>query len=107
MMGHLVDNKFIAMPNPAMLIFKPEGKHDFMRAIERIKNVFITGMQFIQLGDFKGINDTEEAKEFLLEVLNSGAPKIAFDTETTALYPRDGYVLGVSLAYRENQGRYI
>lgn len=107
MMGHLVDNKFVSIPNPSVLIFKPEGKHDFLRAIDRIKNIFITGAQFIQLGDFKGINDTQEAKEFLLEVLNSGAMKVSVDTETTALYPRDGYVLGVSLAYKENQGRYI
>ena len=107
MMGHLVDNKFVSIPNPSVLIFKPEGKHDFLRAIDRIKNIFITGSQFIQLGDFKGINDTQEAKEFLIEVLNSGTMKVAVDTETTALYPRDGYVLGISISYKENQGRYI
>lgn len=107
MMGHLVNGKFIALPNPAMLIFKPEGKQDFLRAINRIISVYNTGKQFIELGDFKGINDTEEALEFLLEIMQANPDVIAFDTETTALYPRDGYVLGISLAYQENRGRYI
>ncbi|RBA59566.1 hypothetical protein, partial [Escherichia coli] len=29
------------------------------------------------------------------------------DTEGTALYPRDGYVLGFSFTYKAKQGRYI
>jgi DNA polymerase I-like protein with 3'-5' exonuclease and polymerase domains len=29
------------------------------------------------------------------------------DTETTALYPRNGYVLGMSLSYKKKHGRYI
>jgi DNA polymerase I-like protein with 3'-5' exonuclease and polymerase domains len=32
---------------------------------------------------------------------------VAWDTETTALYPRDGYVLGVSMSYKPDHGRYI
>lgn len=107
MMGQLVNNKFIAIPNPAMLIFKPEGKQDFLRAINRVNLVYETGRQYVELGDFKGINDTEEALEFLLEVYNANPDIVAFDTETTALYPRDGYVLGISLAYQEDRGRYI
>ena len=107
MMGQLVNNKFIAIPNPAMLIFKPEGKQDFLRAINRVNSVYQTGKQYVELGDFKGINDTEEALEFLLEIYNANPDIVAFDTETTALYPRDGYVLGISLAYQEDRGRYI
>ena len=36
--GQLVKDKFICMSNPAMLIFKPEGKADFERSVDRIKN---------------------------------------------------------------------
>lgn len=107
MMGLLVNDKFVAMPNPSILIFKPEGKQDFLRTVDKIKNIYTTGSQIVQQGDYKGIEDTEEAKTFLLEVLNSPSEEIALDTETTALYPRDGYVLGISIAYDPLKGRYI
>jgi DNA polymerase I-like protein with 3'-5' exonuclease and polymerase domains len=58
-------------------------------------------------GDYKGISDTAEAKSYLLEILENAQGYVAWDTETTALYPRDGYVLGVSLTYKTHQGRYI
>lgn len=110
-MGHLVDGKFVTMPNPAILIFKPEGKQDFLRCISRINEVYNTGTQYVEKGDFKGIEDTAEALEYLREievVLTTNENLIvALDTETTALYPRDGYVLGISLAYQEDRGRYI
>ena len=34
--GQLVDDKFIPISNPAMLAFKPEGKPDFQRAVDKI-----------------------------------------------------------------------
>lgn len=105
--GQLVNDKFIPMTNPAMLSFKPEGKPDFMRSLDRLKAI-ITGQQpKMQDGDFKGINDTNEAKRFLREVLENAQGYVAWDTEDTALYPRDGYVIGVSLSYKPMHGRYI
>ena len=32
---------------------------------------------------------------------------IVLDTETTGLFPRDGHILGISLAYEEDAGVYI
>jgi DNA polymerase I-like protein with 3'-5' exonuclease and polymerase domains len=109
MAGQLVNEKFIAISNPSVLIFKPEGKPDFERALSRIKdNLLNFGKDKESVfGDFKGIQDAEEARVYLLEVLNSNAPAVALDTETTGLYPRDGYVLGVSISYRPDQGRYL
>ena len=107
MMGTLVDSKYISMPNPAVLIFKPEGKQDFLRTVDKIKKVYEIGFQITQQGNYKGIENTEEAKEFLLEVLNSNSEEVAIDTETTALYPRDGYVLGISICYDPLKARYI
>lgn len=106
--GLLVDDKFVCISNPAMLLFKPEGKPDFERAVAKIKSIVEgTLANTTKSGDFKGIDKADEAKEFLLEVLNSNVPCVAVDTETTALYPRDGYVLGVSISYKKNHGRYI
>lgn len=106
--GQLVDGKFMCLSNPAMLIFKPEGKPDFEQAVAKIKG-YISGAikPVVDLGDFGGINSTEEALEFLLEVLHGSEEFVAMDTETTALYPRDGYVLGLSISYKARHGRYI
>jgi DNA polymerase I-like protein with 3'-5' exonuclease and polymerase domains len=107
MAGQLVADKFIAISNPAMLAFKPEGKPDFQRACDRIHKYMEGTLKPTTQGDFKGINRTDEAKEFLLEVLEKANGYVALDTETTGLYPRDGYVLGVSLSYKTKHGRYI
>lgn len=106
--GTLVDGKYLPISNPAMLSFRPEGKPDFERAVEKI-NKYINGSltNHAVTGDFKGIDDEDEAYQFLLEVLNSRAAAVALDTETTSLYPRDGYVLGISISYKPRHGRYI
>ena len=106
--GLLVNEKFVCISNPAMLIFKPEGKPDFERAVSKIK-LYAAGQldTAAAKGDFKGIETEEEAKAFLLEVLEFGESFIAMDTEGTGLYPRDGYVLGVSITYKSRHGRYI
>jgi len=107
MAGQLVNNKFIAISNPSMLAFKPEGKPDFQRACDKIHK-YVSGTAKPEVkGDFCGINDTQEAKRYLREVLDNAQGYVAWDTETTALYPRDGFVLGVSLTYTHKQGRYI
>lgn len=106
--GTLVKDKFICLTNPAMLVFKPEGKPDFDRAVSKI-NGYVEGTihNSSNAGDFKGINNSDEALEFLQEVLDSNVTHVAIDTETTALYPRDGFVLGVSISYKPKHGRYI
>ena len=107
MAGQLVNDKFVSISNPAMLAFKPEGKPDFQRAVDRIHKYIEGSITGSVAGDFKGINDTNEAKRFLREILDNAQGYVAWDTETTALYPRDGYVLGLSLTYKSGQGRYI
>jgi DNA polymerase I-like protein with 3'-5' exonuclease and polymerase domains len=105
--GTLVNEKFVAISNPAMLAFKPEGKPDFQRAVDKIHKYINGTLKGPTDGDFKGIDRTPEAREFLLEVLDNAQGYVALDTETTGLYPRDGYVLGVSISYKTKHGRYI
>lgn len=106
--GHLIDDKWVCISNPAMLIFKPEGKPDFERSISKIKGYIDGSLSGKGVdGDFKGISNAEEALDYLNEILENAVDIVAWDTETTALYPRDGYVLGLSLTYKEQQGRYI
>ena len=106
--GHLVDDKFIPMINPAMLSFKPEAKPLFDRACEKLHNYVSGEKPPTVTGDFEGIVDEERANEYLNSVLENDAIKfITCDTETTALYPRDGYVLGISISHKSKQGVYI
>lgn len=105
--GMLINDKFIPISNPAMLAFKPEGKPDFQRALDKLHKYIGGEIAAKTTGDYKGIEDTEEAKQYLREILQNAQGYVAWDTETTALYPRDGYVLGVSLTYTTHQGRYI
>lgn len=107
MAGQVVNDKFIAITNPAMLSFKPEGKPDFQRALDKIIKFYNDEQKPKVVGDFGWITSTAEAKEHLLDVLQYANGYVAWDTEDTALYPRDGYVLGVSLTYKPKQGRYI
>lgn len=107
-MGTLVQGKFLCCPNPAMLIFRPEGKRDFEQTVKRIHEIIAGNVvSAMEYGDFKGILTEQEALEFLEEILQNAVAYVAWDTETTALYPRDGYVLGISLSYKKKHGRYI
>ena len=54
-----------------------------------------------------GIQDTEEANEFIRRAIKDPCPYVALDSETTGLYPRDGYMLGISLSYNGKCGAYI
>lgn len=106
--GLLVDDKWVCISNPAMLIFKPEGKPDFERAVGKIKGYLDGTIKDAKIyGDFKGVTDSDEALAYLQEVLDTAVEVVAMDTETTALYPRDGYVLGLSISHKPKQGRYI
>lgn len=106
--GLLVDNKYMCISNPAMLVFKPEMRPDFERALNKIHgtlNGIVTNAAVS--GDYKWIANADEAYDYLLEVYNSDVSEVAVDTETTALYPRDGYVLGISMSHMLRQGRYL
>lgn len=106
--GNLIDDKFICISNPAMLLFKPEAKPDFERSVQKIHQ-YLTGHRSnaAKTGDFAGIDTEQGALDFLNEVYNNADKYVAMDTETTALYPRDGYVLGISISYKTKHGRYI
>lgn len=106
--GQLMHDKFICISNPAMLHFKPEGKPDFQRSVDKIHKYVSGELGATKLtGTYVGIINTQEAKAYLQEVLDNAEGYVAWDTETTCLYPRDGFVLGLSLSYKAKQGAYI
>jgi DNA polymerase I-like protein with 3'-5' exonuclease and polymerase domains len=106
--GQLVDGKFLPMINPAMLSFKPDGKPAFAQAAKKINQHVAGTIAETVEGEYEGIEDEDRAKEYCRMVLEmTDIDTIAVDTETTSLYPRDGYVLGISLSHKVDQGVYI
>lgn len=106
--GQLMHDKFICITNPATLYFRPEGKEAFKKSVERIHKYISGEVRNSSVeGEYFGITTSEHAKLFLLEVLENAQGYVSLDTETTCLYPRDGYVIGVSLSYKSKHGAYI
>lgn len=109
--GYLMDDKYLALMNPNAVRIRPslKGAHD--KAIQDIIKV-VSGNTVANLDlDLEAIQDTDRATAYLTDLLHLvttfKVTHIAMDTETTALYPRDGYVLGLSIAYNETSGVYI
>ncbi len=107
--GTLVDDKFLPIINPAMLAFKPEAKRIWDKALENInsyvrgdrKKALVTGDNFI------GIQDSAEAIRYIQSCIDEDDDVFGIDSETSALYPRNGYILGISLSAKADTGAYI
>ena len=107
--GKKLDGKFLPVINPAMLAFKPEAKRTWEDSKESII-AYIKGDiedAVIDNSIAFGIQDTNTANEYIRKAIEHPCEYIALDSETTGLYPRDGYMLGISLCYNGNSGAYI
>lgn len=107
--GKVVEGKFLPVINPAMVSFKPESARLWTESKDSIISYINGSKKVVTYSTDKiyGIETEKDAIEFLLKALESTNPFVAVDSETTALYPRDGYVLGVSVCYEKNHGVYI
>ena len=107
--GKLVEEKFLPIINPAMLAFKPVMKPTW-DASRRSVIEYVNGNKQDTIIDDTisfGIQDTKEANAFLRDAIEHPGKYFALDCETSALYPRDGYIIGVSISYNGTFGAYI
>ena len=107
--GRIVEEKFLPVINPAMLAFKPEAKKTWIESRDNIVK-YISGelkQEKLDSENCFGITDSRDLYVFLDNALNHDNDFIALDSETTSLYPRDGHMIGISMAYKENHGAYI
>jgi DNA polymerase I-like protein with 3'-5' exonuclease and polymerase domains len=107
--GKIVEGKFLPVINPAMVTFKPESARLWEQSRDNIIG-YVTGTKKVttySTDRVYGITETEDLIKFLKAAIASPNPFIALDSETTALYPRNGHVLGVSLSYERDHGAYI
>lgn len=107
--GKLVDEKFLPIINPAMLAFKPSIKSVWDSSRRSVLEYINGDKQDTVIDDSIsfGIEKTNEANAFLRDAIGSPKPYFSLDCETSALYPRDGYVLGISISYDGEAGAYI
>ena len=107
--GKKVEGKFLPVINPAMLAFKPEARKVWEESKKSIVEYIEGKKEDVIIDDSIafGIQDTEKANDFIRAALESPVGYVALDSETTGLYPRDGYMLGISLSYDGRTGAYI
>lgn len=107
--GKIVDDKFLALINPAMIKFKPEAKKSFEEAVESITG-YVSGeltQKSLDNEQCFGIEDTATLHKYLKDALEYPLDYIALDSETSSLYPRNGYMLGFSMSYKKEHGVYV
>lgn len=107
--GKIVDEKFLPVINPAMVSFKPESLRLWEESRDAIIGYITGSKKVVKYATDKiyGITETPALKLFLLNAIASPNKFIGLDSETTALYPRDGHVLGISCSYERDHGVYI
>ena len=107
--GKIIDDKYLPLLNPAMMKFKPEAKKAIEEAIDDIHKYVSGELTQKKIPDDKcyGITDSRDLYVFLDNALNSDYDFIALDSETSALYCRDGYMLGFSMSYEPEHGVYV
>ena len=107
--GLLVNEKFLPTINPAMIRFKPEAERPWLESKAKIIN-YIKGnteINVINEENFPGIEDEQEAIDYIQAAIDYPLPYIALDSETSNLYCRNGYIIGLSLSYKPDSGCYI
>jgi DNA polymerase I-like protein with 3'-5' exonuclease and polymerase domains len=105
--GHIIEEKYIPIMNPAILAFKPEAKAPFEEAIKKLHRNISGDLVVKTHGEFVGIQDEEEALAYLTKIRESGEATVSLDTETSGLYARNCNVLGISISNGIREGAYI
>ena len=107
--GKKVDEKFLPVINPAMLKFKPEAKKTWETSKDNIIKYIKGEIKDVVIDESIafGITRTVLAEQFIDKALAYEDDFIALDSETTDLYPRNGYMLGLSICYDGQTAAYI
>ena len=79
----------------------------FEATVESIHAILNGREKRSKAGDYRPIQCPDEAEAYVKMVYTMCPGMIAYDSETSALYCRDGYMLGISISHQEYQGVYI
>ena len=106
--GYLLDEKYLALMNPFAVSLRPSLKGAFDKAINDIiviiNNIATAPKEKVEVIPLESESDI---LKYLDELIDDNPSYIAVDTEDSALYPRDGYVIGISITHKDNHGVYM
>ena len=89
-----------------MLKFKPEARKTWDDSKDSIIKYIKGEIEEVIINDSIafGIEDTDECNNFIQQALDHDGDYIALDSETTGLYPRDGYMSAYHFVTMVNEG---
>ena len=107
--GKKVEDKFLPVINPVMVRMKPEARKTWTDSKDSIIKYIKGEIEDVVIDSSiaYGIEDTKECNAYIQKAIDYDCEYIALDSETTGLYPRNGYILGASLSYDGKHGVYI
>ena len=107
--GKKVEEKFLPVINPVMVRMKPEARKTWTDSKDSIIKYIKGEIEDVVIDSSiaYGIEDTDECNAYIQKAIDYDCEYIALDSETTGLYPRNGYILGASLSYDGKHGVYI
>lgn len=107
--GRLIDGNFLPLISPGMLSFNPNMRKVWDESVKSIENIIESGRGALDIKSMaQGITDLDEAKDYVQAAIDCKEfDHIGLDSETAALYPRDGHMLGFSLCYEPGHGAYV
>jgi DNA polymerase I-like protein with 3'-5' exonuclease and polymerase domains len=106
--GYLLEDKYLGMMSPGAVTLRPSLKMPFEKAIKDITRTIAGEAAVVHKEyDVKGLQSESSILEYLDFLENGNFKNIAIDTETSAFYARDGWVLGICLSHKIEQGVYM
>jgi DNA polymerase I-like protein with 3'-5' exonuclease and polymerase domains len=103
--GIVVENKFLPIIDPSMVFIKPQYENDLVKAFDKLDNIF-KGVEVIANNKYyEHFTDVDSFRPYLQKMKD--ADVIGVDTETSALSPRKGTIIGFVFSTEPHEGVYV
>lgn len=106
--GLLVNNKYVPIMHPNIILIKPQMEDEIKKAFasvhKALNNEFLA-VNFEEYKDYCFVNTPELFDKYKVQI--EQAPVIVVDIETTSLNPRHGYTIGIAISTKPHQGVFI
>lgn len=103
--GIIVNDKFLPIIDPNMVFIKPQYADELTKAFSKLKNI-VNGIEVISHEKYyEHFTDVDSFRPYLTKLQNASV--IAIDTETSALSPRKGSIIGFVFSTQPHEGVYV
>lgn len=104
--GVLLENKWMPIMHPNIILVKPQMADDIEKAFNNLRKVLAneqTGEVFEK--DYCFVETEEQFSNYRQQLIE--ADKLVVDIETTSVSPMTGNILGIAISTRPHQGIYV